>query len=197
MSIFKRWSLLKETDEVPTSKPDLQVKPLKLEVKAKTLNDYIKETYLVKGWDPRYGEVIKLLSPQLPIKAPCDLEIFLKAIINAESGFNNKSYYKEPAPLNRNSIGFFQLSLSDAKNYGIKGMFNSEKDFENPIKNIYLAMVIMNRLQTKHPEYNVWEALGLYWSVCRWNRYTKWKGKTQSGVNRVLDYLENNGVRIK
>lgn len=185
-----------------TGKPNLQVEaPTNTQIQEpapqlKTISDYAKETYPVKGWDSRYSEVIKLVNKEFPVKAPCELELFLKAIINAESGFNNKSYYLEPAPLNVNSIGFFQLSLQDAKNYGIKDMFVTEKDFENPVKNIYAAMLIMNRLQTKHPTENVWESLGRYWSCLRDDRWPKWAGKNQSGFNRVRTYLEKYGCVI-
>jgi hypothetical protein len=161
---------------------------------AKTIADYSKETYPVKGWDARYSEVIKLLEKEFPITVPCGTELFLKAVINAESSFNNASRYMEPAPLNRYSIGFFQLSLSDSKNYG-GCLFTTEKEIENPIYNLHCAMKIMNRLQTKYPALNVWASLGKYWSVLR--RAKEWPGKSQSGYNRVKSYLASNGCMLE
>jgi hypothetical protein len=174
-------------------------KPAPIEVvptPIKQVVDYAKETYPVKGWDSRYSEVIKLLEKEFPITVPCGTEPFLKAVINAESSFNNASYYKEPAPLNVYSIGLFQLSFHDAANYGIKDFLKAEKDLENPVKNIYLAMLIMNRLQTKYPAENSWESLGRYWSTLRDDKYPKWKGKNQSGVKRVKKYLSECGCII-
>lgn len=177
------------TKVIPT--PEVTQPPVVVE---KTVADYAKETYPVKGWDIRYSEVIKLLEKEFPITVPCGTELFLKAVISAESNFNNASYYMEPAPLNRYSIGLFQLSLSDSKNYG-GCMFKTEKEIENPIYNLHCAMKIMHTLQKKRPYENVWQSLGRYWSVLRREEY--WPGKPQSGYLRFKKYLENNGCTIK
>lgn len=160
----------------------------------KTIEDYAKESYPVKGYDPRYSEVIKLLSKNYPLTLPCETELFLKAIINAESNFNNASVYKEPPPLNINSIGFFQLSLSDAKIYGCK--FKTEADIQNPILNIECAFKIFTKLSKKYPNESIWEYGGRYFSTLRWNVYPKWATKKQSGFNRIRSYLSKNGCEI-
>lgn len=161
----------------------------------KNIQDYASEAYPIRNWDPRYSEIIKLLLSTYQVKFPCNAELTLKGIINAESGFNNASYYMEPAPLNKYSIGFFQLSLSDAKYYGC--LFKTEKEIENPVYNLDCAIKIMHKLQTKYPTLSFYEAQGKYWSVLRWNKYSVWAGKTQSGWERVRKYWANAGCTVK
>lgn len=163
--------------------------------KVKTIADYSAETYPVKGWDARYSEVIAMLQKQTPIESPCQsVETFLKAIINAESSFNNASRYMEPAPLSQLSIGLFQLSLTDNKNHGCT--FLSEKDIENPIKNIDCAFKIFVDLKKRLPTQNLWERGGAYWSVLRDAKWPKWKNKNQSGFIRFKKYAEANGCPL-
>lgn len=176
----------------PETVPPPVVKPPS--EKEKTIEDWAKESYPVKGWDPRYDVVIASLLKKFPVTLPCEPVLFLKAIISAESNFNNASRYMEPPPLSQYSIGLFQLSLTDARIYG--GLFKTEKEIENPILNIDCAIKIMNKLQFNHPAESPWESLGRYWSVCRWDRYSKWKGKNQAGFKRVREYLRRNGVTL-
>ena len=161
----------------------------------KTVADYSEEIYPQKGWDVRYDQVIDLLVKDYPLVLPCETKLFLKAMTYAESSHNNQSYYMEPPPLSRYSIGLFQLSLSDAKYYPC--LFKTEKEIENPILNIDCAIKIMHRLQTKYPAQSAWEQLGRYWSICRWEKYTMWKGKSQSGFLRFKKYLASSGCVIE
>lgn len=160
----------------------------------KTIADYAAATYPAKGWADDYNAMIDLLLKSYPLKTPCEPKLFLKAMAYAESSHNNSSYYMEPAPLNKYSIGLFQLSLTDAKYYPC--LFKTEKEIENPALNIDCAIKIMHKLQTKYPSESVYEQLGRYWSILRWDAYSKWVGKSQNGFIRFRKYLSENGCKL-
>ena len=69
--------------------------------------------------------------------------VFISAMAKRESNFNPHSIYAEPAPLNQNSIGLLQLSLTDNRSYGCS--FANEADIEDPRKNLECGVRIMAR----------------------------------------------------
>lgn len=181
-----------------SSKPPISNRPVPeippIIVNNKTVEDFKKQVYPVKGWDSEYDKVLDILLKKMPLKTPCETKLFLKAIISAESGFDNSVVFREPAPLNQNSIGFFQLSMTDKRGYGCD--FTDEKSIQNPIRNLECGVMVLYKLQTINHTENIWQFGGRYFSTLRWNKYSKWSGKRQNGVNDVLTYLKGSGCAL-
>lgn len=179
-----------------SSKPPVVIPPVVVPVPVGgSVNEYKAHIYPVKGWDAEYSAVVKILQAKMPIDSPCtNVETFLKAVVSAESGFDRTNVFMEPAPLNQKSIGLFQLSLTDKANY--KCDFSNENEIKNPIKNIECAYLIFAKLKKSYPSENIWQYGGRYWSVLRWDKFSKWSGKRQSGVKEVLSYTKKNGCNL-
>lgn len=124
-----------------------------------------------KGWHQAYSDVVIAFNGKLP-KLPASRVAFIRALATAESGLDPAMVYKEPAPLNKNSVGLLQLSLSDVKNYKQQALgIETEEDLKDPIKNLKLGLAILSQLHAFHSEENVYQSGGRYWSVLRWDRY--------------------------
>jgi hypothetical protein len=141
---------------------------------------------------PEYDQIILETLKLLPVKMPCDPITTIKGMVQAESSFKKNSMYLESFGVY--SIGLMQLSVEDEKRYHCG--FKTQADVKHPIRNLYCTIKIMNKLQTLYPNENFFEAQGRYWSTARWDRYAKWKGKSQGGVKRVLAYWKSNGCNV-
>lgn len=128
---------------------------------------------------PPYDKLIIETAKANPLpKLPCDVVSFIKGIAYAESGYDPRQVYKEPASIGgMNSIGLLQLSLNDQKNYKLDCGWKTEDDLKNGASNIKCGIQIMSRLCAKHPGETILECGGRYWSVLR---------PTRSGYQRFL-----------
>lgn len=103
-----------------------------------------------------------------------------------ESGYNPLSVYHEPPPLGADSIGLFQLSYEDQKNYDLPiAISKSNNDLKNALINIDVAVFIMKQLVTENGRLagmvdGKWHGLARYWSTMR-------DGKT--AFNEIKRYL--------
>jgi hypothetical protein len=66
----------------------------------------------------------------------------ISAIAKYESDFNPSASFKEPPPLEEDSIGLMQLSLSDAKDFHCG--FKTEHEIEDPRRNLDCAVRILD-----------------------------------------------------
>ncbi len=90
-------------------------------------------------------------------------------IIKKESNFKPGLVFREPAPLNYNSVGLLQLSQVDAE---ARARGYSENDLKDPYKNIEVGIKIMERQLLKDKCIsckvgNTWKGLAAYWSTIR------------------------------
>lgn len=95
----------------------------------------------------------------------------MAAVVYYESGFKPTTVYNEPPPLNVPSSGLFQMTKStDNPNYGCN--FTSEKDVQDPVKNIQCAGKAIKKLVardgaiTNHTGTS-YKGMAKYWSVMR------------------------------
>lgn len=90
------------------------------------------------------------------------------SVMYFESGYNPKSVYHEPAPLNVDSIGLLQLSYGDK--YCPKS--KAEGDLQDPIVNIKCGVKIMANLIDKYGAISTPGNKGAaaYWSTLRESR---------------------------
>jgi hypothetical protein len=68
----------------------------------------------------------------------------ISAIAKYESDFNPSASFDEPPPLEEDSIGLMQLSLSDAKDFHCG--FKTESEIEDPRRNLDCAVRILDHL---------------------------------------------------
>ena len=96
----------------------------------------------------------------------------ISAMVYFESGYNPKSYYMEPPPLNYHSIGLLQLSYSDAKYYKFCKLDEKKKNLEDPIVNLDCGVRILAQLIEKRGAITTPDNKGgaAYWSVLREKR---------------------------
>jgi hypothetical protein len=91
---------------------------------------------------------------------------FMAAIAYPESGYKPSAVFKEPAPLNKNSIGLFQLSFDDVRHEGgcnTSGLKSEEEILKDPATNIRCAVTIMrNQIEDRK---TLWPKTFYYWSV--------------------------------
>lgn len=110
----------------------------------------------------------------------------------AESGGNPKAVYMEPAPLNYESIGLFQLSPEDHRGY--PKCSDKREDYFDPVKNTECKDAIVEKLRAKYPSLGYQLALGKYWSCLRG---PEWGDKQRSGFNRFKSYALQKNCVIK
>jgi Transglycosylase SLT domain len=174
------------TPVIPTPPPEVVVaKPL--------LEDLLNteaSAWPTTGWVEDYSFTVQETLKIAPIaKLPCkDGAAVFKSIAKAESGFKRETVYREPAPLNNNSIGLLQLSFTDQKNYGIYCKWANEEDLKHPIRNLYCGVRMLSILEKKNPTLNFYQYGGKYWSVLRALEF--WPGKSQSGYERFKASLK-------
>lgn len=101
-----------------------------------------------------------------------------------ESGWKPDTVFKEPAPLNNESIGLLQLSVSDAKNYPFCAPIGTRSAIMDPLKNLDCGIRIMAKWIGKHEKVTgshfevnskgktveLFEGGSIYWSVLREKR---------------------------
>lgn len=92
-----------------------------------------------------------------------------------ESAWNPKTVFKEPAPLNNESIGLLQLSQSDAKNYASIAQCKPlavRSNLMDPLINLDCGLRIMAQWIAKDGAITTPNNLGAarYWSVLREKR---------------------------
>jgi hypothetical protein len=89
-----------------------------------------------------------------------------------ESGWKPTTVFKEPAPLNNESIGLLQLSVSDAKNYPFCAPIGSRAAIMDPLKNLDCGVRIMAKWVAKDGHITAPDnsGVGRYWSVVREKR---------------------------
>ncbi len=151
--------------------------------------------YPVKGWVKEYDEAIKIMAAKFDLpNVGVPIEIFVRAMATAESGLDRTQVYDEPEGTN-DSVGLMQLSPQDAKNYKFPAVVDSQEDLKNPILNLGLAVWMMGKLHIKHPDENIYQCWGRYWSVLRDERY--WPGKKQSGFIRFKKALAELSGAVK
>lgn len=127
---------------------------------------------------------------------PGGADTFIHAMAIAESGMNTRALFHEPLPLDMNSCGLLQLSLTDVANYKAQHLnITTEDHLFIPEKNIALGCLILKALIAKHPKENIWQAGGRYWSVLRPKVY--WRGKEQRGYNRFVAAMRELGSKEK
>lgn len=73
--------------------------------------------------------------------------MLISAIAKMESNFDSACVYREPPPLNVDSIGLMQLSLGD-KSYGCD--FTDEETIKDPRRNLLCAVRIIDRLVNRY-----------------------------------------------
>jgi hypothetical protein len=182
---------------VPTAKQDapIEVVPTPQELVDKLLAIDPAKFPETPHWAvPEYEQIILETLKLFPVKQlPCSPIVTFKGIVNAESSFKKSSRYLESFGVY--SIGLMQLSVSDEKRYFCG--FKTEADVINPIRNLYCGVKVFHTLENKYPKESFYEYGGRYFSTLRWDRYPVWKGKTQSGWNRVRDYWKKNGCLVK
>ncbi len=106
----------------------------------------------------------------------------------AESGCSNTSVYKEPAPLNYESIGLYQLSPEDHRGY--PECSPNRADYFIAEKNTECKNAIEKKLRSKYPTLSYQLALGKYWSVLRG---PEWGDKQRTGFARFKSYAAKKG----
>ena len=83
-----------------------------------------------------------------------------------ESGYDTETVFMEPAPLNKNSVGLFQLSYDDKRHGGGCDFSGSSRDeylLKDPLRNIRCAATIMqNQIERSG---TLWPRKAYYWSV--------------------------------
>ncbi|WP_155847407.1 transglycosylase SLT domain-containing protein [Asticcacaulis sp. AC402] len=93
------------------------------------------------------------------------------AIAKFESNYNPRKIYLEPAPLNVNSVGLFQLSYEDGFTWCV--LNRASKSLEDPVNNIRCAIPKMARLVAKDKVVTAGstganaQGLARYWSTVR------------------------------
>jgi hypothetical protein len=161
-----------------------------------------------KLWDAAIKEMVVL--KQMGKKVPEDMGTFcpsygklsesqrdvvwmqlMSIMAKYESGFNPKTYFMEPAPLNYESIGLFQLSYEDANNYPECKLRRSEKNLVDGVTNINCAAIIMNKLVTRDNRVagikpGSWKGGARYWAVLRYDK----KGKPRPSYNSIVAYIK-------
>lgn len=100
---------------------------------------------------------------------PCPDADFFWALAEAESGHNPKDIFEESG--GNLSVGLYQLSIGDDKNYGVNCKFNSMEDLFDPVRNELCARTIVSVLHERHPALDYQKALGKYWAVLRGPKY--------------------------
>jgi hypothetical protein len=123
---------------------------------------------------------------------PCSEEVFYWALCMAESKCNDKAVFMEPAPLNYESLGRFQLSPEDHRGY--PECSPNREDYFIAEKNTECAYAIVKKLRAKYPNESYQKSLGRYWSVLRG---PEWGDKARSGFNRFKSYALQKGCVIK
>jgi hypothetical protein len=119
---------------------------------------------------------------------PCSYDVFWWAVCMAESGCSNTSVYKEPAPLNYESIGLYQLSPEDHRGY--PECSPNRADYFIAEKNTECKNAIEKKLRSKYPTLSYQLALGKYWSVLRG---PEWGDKQRTGFARFKSYAAKKG----
>jgi hypothetical protein len=148
--------------------------------------------YPAKGWVPAYDKALELAAAAHPVKVPCGVAAFFKAVAVPESDWKPAEVYHEPPPLGVDSIGLLQLSVQDERGYhcGI----TDAASLKHPIRNLYCGVVIMEKLQKIYGSDNVYKAGGHYWSTLR--RAKEWPGKKQDGFNRFAKQMAAQGCAL-
>lgn len=123
---------------------------------------------------------------------PCSEEVFYWALCMAESRCNDKAIYMEPAPLNYESIGRYQLSPEDHRGY--PECSDKREDYFIAEKNTECAHAIVKKLRAKYPSLSYQLALGKYFSTLRG---PEWGDKARSGFNRFKSYAAQKNCIIK
>jgi len=124
---------------------------------------------------------------------PCKAADFWYAVRVAESNDNPRSVYMEPAPLNYESIGVYQLSPEDSARYS--GCSKLRADYFDREKSEQCKDSIVAKLRRLYPTLSWSLALGKYWSVMRG---PEWGSKMRaSGWNRLKTAAASRGCVIK
>ena len=91
---------------------------------------------------------------------------WMASISFPESGYDTETVFMEPAPLNKNSVGLFQLSYDDKRHGGgcdFSGFLRDEYLLKDPSRNIRCAATIMqNQIEQRG---TLWPRKAYYWSV--------------------------------
>lgn len=91
------------------------------------------------------------------------------SIIDPESNFDPLCVFREPAPLNKNSVGLYQLSADDPEAARVQC---NEQCLKNPLRNIEIATQILARVVKSGQCVSckpgrTWKGGGAYWSTLR------------------------------
>lgn len=92
-------------------------------------------------------------------------QAYFLALCEIESNFDINCTYREGYPLYYDSVGLFQLSIQDKRGYpDIFALVESNDDLRNGLTNARLAILILNRLYSKHNQtyldkYSYWSTL--------------------------------------
>lgn len=97
---------------------------------------------------------------------------FVSVMAYFESGWKPQTVFKEPPPLNNESIGLLQLSVSDAKNYPFCAPVASRSAIMDPLKNLDCGVRILAKWIAKDSAITTTANGGgaRYWSVLREKR---------------------------
>lgn len=123
---------------------------------------------------------------------PCGDSVFWWSVMMAESGGNPRSVYHEPPPLNEDSIGLYQLSVSDSKRY--PGCPTTKNELYDPVLNTKCKDLIAAKLRKLYPHDNWSASLGKYWSTLR--RKPEWP-KDYSGYLSFKKFAATKNCVIK
>jgi hypothetical protein len=91
--------------------------------------------------------------------------LFIASIAYPESGYKPTTVFREPAPLNENSIGLLQLSTSNGA-HGAACKFKSESELKEAIPNLRCGLLILKNQIKKHQALFT-PGYFYYWSVLR------------------------------
>ena len=96
----------------------------------------------------------------------------VKALVLYESNYNPKCYFKEPAPLNYESVGLLQLSYEDTAYKKLIVLNRDKKTLEDPINNLCGGLRILAFLINRDGAITTSKNKGgaAYWSTLREKR---------------------------
>lgn len=141
----------------------------------------------IKRFCPTYSKLDK----QHKMQAWAELFVSLSEFESSWNPSDSEVDVGEVGNKNSYSVGLFQISQTDIKNYNIKNLNYTYEDLLRPEPNIKLALALMAHQIDKHGLIIVEDRNFVYW-ITLFESWTNWNDKTDQIISHVkhLDFCK-------